>query len=460
MSNTTLVSGPSAGGGQLFCPLLKSMQDHSLNNNTVANRAVVCVLGLVSCFGILENALVLWVVGFRLRRRTVASVWVLNLALSDFLATLTLPLFTHYLHSSHSWELGGPLCSAKASIFFLNMFVSAFLLAAISLDRCLLVVKPVWSQNHRSVASAWKVCALGWLWAAVNTFPYFLFRAVIVKHDGRKLCYHHFASYTSSLSTLDRDCEVRQATTAISKVLFAFLVPLLMIAGSYVLFALSLRKRRTKRKQSWLEMGASTKSHNILNTPHASTPIVSVKPSSSSPSATSNKPKNGLLSQSFTKMVTSVIAAFALCWAPYHIVCLIEVAAHYLPKSLTLVEVGLPIATMFAFLNPVLNPILYAFSCPDFCVRIRQSLGSLFEGLVEEGEVGRGLMGKSRKMQLRRGSSQDMNSHTPPESSNPSGKTCLSPHSLAPSTPCCSPSFQRRLRDTEMPTLGGEDIVE
>ncbi|KAG7265561.1 LOW QUALITY PROTEIN: hypothetical protein CRUP_005093 [Coryphaenoides rupestris] len=285
MSNTTLVSGPSAGGGQTLLPPAEIHAGSLPQHNTVANRACASS-GLVSCFGILENALVLWVVGFRLRRRTVASVWVLNLALLG---------------------AGRPLCSAKASIFFLNMFVSAFLLAAISLDRC----------------------------------------------SGGQAC-----------------VEPEPPVGGVC-----------LEAGSYVLFALSLRKRRTKRKQSWLEMGASTKSHNILNTPHASTPIVSVKPSSSSPSATSNKPKNGLLSQSFTKMVTSVIAAFALCWAPYHIVCLIEVAAHYLPQ-----EPDAGRATMFAFLNPVLNPILYAFSCPDFCVRIRQSLGSLFEGLVEEGE--------------------------------------------------------------------------
>lgn len=464
MSNATLAHQPSAGGSQRFCPLLESMQEHSLNNNTEANRAVVCVLGLVSCFGILENALVLWVVGFRLRRRTVASVWVLNLALSDFLATLTLPLFTHYLHSSHSWELGAPLCSAKASVFFLNMFVSAFLLAAISLDRCLLVVKPVWSQNHRSVASAWKVCALGWLWAAVNTFPYFLFRSVIVKRDGRKLCYHNFAAYTSSSSTVKRDCEVRQAATAVSKMLFAFLVPLVVIAGSYVLFCISLRKRRRKRKQSVnLQTGRLVETLKspqaaacIVYTRQASTASVTLTPTALSPSTTSNLPKNSLLSQSFTKMVTSVIAAFALCWAPYHIFCLIEVAAHYWPQRLTLVEVGLPVATTFAFLNPVLNPILYAFSCPDFCVRIRQSLGALFEGLVEEG--GGRVLGKSRKMQSRRSSSRNVNS--PPGSPNPSGKMCSSPHSLAPSTPCTSPSFLTRLKEAEMPTLGQEDEVE
>ncbi|KAF7655976.1 hypothetical protein LDENG_00047620 [Lucifuga dentata] len=144
----------------LFCPMLQAMREHTLNNNTKANLAVICLHGVFSCLGILENALILWVVGFRLQRRTVASVWVLNLAMSDFLSTLMLPLFTFYLYSSHSWELGIPVCQAQASIFFLNMFVSAFLLAAISLDRCLLVSKPVWSQNHRTVAGAWKLSTL------------------------------------------------------------------------------------------------------------------------------------------------------------------------------------------------------------------------------------------------------------------------------------------------------------
>uniref|UniRef100_G3Q3A3 Prostaglandin D2 receptor 2 n=1 Tax=Gasterosteus aculeatus TaxID=69293 RepID=G3Q3A3_GASAC len=339
--------------GQPICPLLQLMKEHRLNNNTQVNLVIVFIHGLVSCLGILENAVILWVVGFRLRRRTVASVWVLNLATSDFLATLTLPLFTFYLWSSHSWELGSLLCQTQASIFFLNMFVSAFLLAAISVDRYLLAAKPVWSWNHRSVAGAWKVCVLGWLWAIINTIPYFLFRSVTEKEDGRKLCYHNFALYTSSL---ERDCKVRQAATAISKLLFAFLFPLMVIAGSYIQIVLSLRNRSRRRK----------------------------------------------MSQSFTKMVTFVIAAFVLCWAPYHILCVVEVTAHYWLQNLNLVEVGLPLATTFSFLNPVLNPVLYAFSCPNFCVRIRQSMGAAFDGLVEEEGGLLMVPGKSLRAHVRR----------------------------------------------------------
>ncbi len=425
MSNKTFTLDPSKE--QLFCPLLQTMKNHSLNDNTKANLVVVCIHGLVSCLGILENALILWVVGFRLQRRTVASVWVLNLAMSDFLATLTLPLFTFYLGSSHSWELGSLLCKAQASIFFLNMFVSAFLLAAISLDRYLLVAKPVWSQNHRSVAGAWKVCIVGWLWAAINALPYTLFRSVTETKDGRKLCYHNFALYSSSQATLETDCEVRQAATAISKLLLAFLFPLVVITGSYFQIGLSLKNRRRRRKQSVNRFndtlivpnkdGASETTNTPTSTkaflkPVDSGPSLSLQPATSSPT-TSNQTNNSQLSQSFTKMVTFVIAAFALCWAPYHIFCIIEVTAHYWRRNLNLVEVGLPIVSTIVFLNALLNPILYAFSCPNFCVRIRQSLGAVFDGLVEEGG---GLLmapGKSLRGHIVRKSSRDMNFEMP-----------------------------------------------
>ncbi|XP_034544323.1 prostaglandin D2 receptor 2 isoform X2 [Notolabrus celidotus] len=450
MSNVTLI--PDVSGGQLYCPMLQAMKEHSLNNNTKANMVVVCIHGLVSCLGILENALILWVVGFRLRRRTVASVWVLNLAMSDFLATLTLPLFTFYLSSSHSWDLGGPLCKTQASIFFLNMFVSAFLLAAISLDRCLLVAKPVWSQNYRSVAGAWKVCALGWLWAAFNTFPYLLFRSVTEKQDGRKLCYHNFALYASSVATLERDCKVRQVATAISKLLIAFLFPLVVIAGSYIQICLSLRKRRRKRKQSASrltdalilsnrnEASTTTTKTNMFLKPPSSGPSLAPTPTTLSPSTNPSQ-----MSQSFTKMVTFVIAAFVLCWAPYHIFCMIEVSAQYLQNNLYLVEVGLPLATTFAFLNPVLNPILYAFSCPNFCVRIRQSLGAVFDGLVEEGGGLLMVPGRSIRAHIRRKSSRDVGFGTP---GSPRGSCSPRPTDFRPSfPPPASPVVGRKDRN-------------
>lgn len=302
------------------------------------------------------------------------------------------------------------------------MFVSAFLLAAISLDRLLMVVKPVWSQNYRSVGGAWKVCALGWLWAAINTLPYTVFRSVTKKRDGKNLCYHNFALILSSQATLERDCKVRQGATAVSKLLLAFLTPLVVIAASYIQIGLSLKDRDRRRKQSSARL---TDALIVSNTDEASgstntpTPTkitnIFLKPVTTGPSVTtmtlspttSNQSSQGQLSPSFTKMVMFLITAFVLCWAPYHIICIIEVTAQYWDNP-HLVEVGLPLATTIAFLNPVLNPILYAFSCPHFCVRIQESLGAVFDELVEEG----GLLtipGRSIRAQIRRKTSRDVN---------------------------------------------------
>nr|XP_006643172.1 PREDICTED: prostaglandin D2 receptor 2 [Lepisosteus oculatus] len=326
-----------------FCPLIREMLNHSRNNDTRVNLPVVAVHGLVSAVGILENALILWVVGFRIRR-TVIAVWVLNLALSDFLATLTLPLFTHYLASAHSWDLGQRLCQIQSTIFFVNMFVSGFLLASISLDRCLLVLRPVWCQNHRSVSAAWKVCAAVWAAAVLNSVPYSVFRAVIPRQDGRRLCYHNFALHAAP-GPLERTCRLRQDATALSKFLLAFLIPFCVIGGSYALVSVRLRQRERRKGPA-------------------------------------------RLSARFFKLVVAVIVVFLCCWAPYHAMCLLEVMAHRYPALRPKVEIGLPVATTFSFLNCVLNPVLYVFSCPDFCHRIRQSLAAVLEGLLVEDEEG------------------------------------------------------------------------
>uniref|UniRef100_A0A8C6KWN1 Prostaglandin D2 receptor 2 n=1 Tax=Nothobranchius furzeri TaxID=105023 RepID=A0A8C6KWN1_NOTFU len=323
----------------IYCPLIEVVRNNNQTNDN-ANALVVCFHGIFSAIGIFENAFIIWMLGFRLKRCNTASVWVLNLALSDFLATLTLPLFTVYFYNDNSWELGEPLCKMQSSIFYLNMFFSAFLLAVISLDRLLLLATPLWSRHHRSVSGAWKVCALGWLWAALNTTPYSLFRAVIEKEGEhkKKLCYHNFALFLSSDETLERDCNVRQASTAISKTLLAFIIPLVIITGSYIVVTFKLREMGKRKRQS---------------------------------------------TRSFSRMVKILIAAFALIWAPYHIACMLEMMADAGNAS-RVVDKWLPGAATFSFLNPLLNPVLYAFSCPQFCVRIRQSLASVFEGLLQE----------------------------------------------------------------------------
>ncbi|KPP56936.1 hypothetical protein Z043_125398 [Scleropages formosus] len=163
--------------------------------------------------------------------------------------------------------------------------------------------------------------------------------------------------------------------------MLAFVGPLTVIASSYVCLNWGLRLRR--------------RSHGVRDGGRMSS--CSLAPSSP-------------LSHSFVKMMAAIISAFALCWAPYHALCLLEMASHEWPYGSKLVEAGLPLATTAAFLNAILNPVLYAFSCPHFCVRIRQSLGAVLEGLLEEGELGNGC--SHRRTRLRRDTPASIPQHS------------------------------------------------
>nr|XP_008270251.2 prostaglandin D2 receptor 2 [Oryctolagus cuniculus] len=325
-----------------LCPLLEQMsqlQSHSNSSIRYMDHASVLLHGLAGVLGLVENGLIIFLVGFRMRQ-TVVTTWVLHLALSDLLAAASLPFFTYFLAVGHSWELGTPFCKLHSSVFFLNMFATGFLLSAISLDRCLQVVRPVWAQNHRTVAAAHRLCLALWALAVLNTVPYFVFRDTIPRRDGRIMCYYNVLLLSPG-PDLDATCNWRQAALAISKFLLAFLVPLVIIASSHAAVSVQLRHR--------------------------------------------GRPRSGR----FVRLVAAVVAAFALCWGPYHAFSLIEARAHAVPSLRPLAWRGLPFVTSLAFLNSVLNPLLYVLTCPDVLRKLRRSLRSVLESvLLDDSETG------------------------------------------------------------------------
>ncbi|KAL4696670.1 hypothetical protein H8959_002368 [Pygathrix nigripes] len=325
-----------------LCPILEEMshlQSHSNTSIRYIDHAAVLLHGLASLLGLVENGVILFVVGCRMRQ-TVVTTWVLHLALSDLLASASLPFFTYFLAVGHSWELGTTFCKLHSSIFFLNMFASGFLLSAISLDRCLQVVRPVWAQNHRTVAAAHKVCLVLWALAVLNTVPYFVFRDTISRLDGRIMCYYNVLLLNPGPDR-EATCNSRQAALAVSKFLLAFLVPLAIIASSHAAMSLRLQHRGRRRPGR------------------------------------------------FVRLVAAVVTAFALCWGPYHVFSLLEARAHAKPGLRPLVWRGLPFVTSLAFFNSVANPVLYVLTCPDMLRKLRRSLRTVLESvLVDDSELG------------------------------------------------------------------------
>ncbi|XP_074087477.1 prostaglandin D2 receptor 2 [Macrotis lagotis] len=336
-----------------LCPILEYMANYSDHKNSsfrYIDYISVTLHGLVSLLGIVENAVILFVVSCRMRQ-TVVTTWVLHLALSDLLATASLPFFTYFLAVGHSWKLGNTFCKLHSSVFFLNMFASGFLLSIISLDRCLQVVKPIWAQNHRTVAAAQKVCLIVWGLALVNTIPYFLFRDTIKRQDNRIMCYYNLLLHSSGTDRFSI-CGQRQMALAVSKFLLAFVLPLGIIGACYLAVSMQVHHRCRRHPSR------------------------------------------------FVRLVMAVITAFVFCWLPYHIFSLLEVQAHYDPSLRQLVLMALPFVTSLAFINSVINPFIYVLTCPDVLQKLRHSLRCVLESvLVEDAEFGYGSSRRRRSSQ-------------------------------------------------------------
>uniref|UniRef100_UPI000E6E5C0A Prostaglandin D2 receptor 2, Endolysin chimera n=1 Tax=Homo sapiens TaxID=9606 RepID=UPI000E6E5C0A len=449
-----------------LCPILEQMsrlQSHSATSIRYIDHAAVLLHGLASLLGLVENGVILFVVGCRMRQ-TVVTTWVLHLALSDLLASASLPFFTYFLAVGHSWELGTTFCKLHSSIFFLNMFASGFLLSAISLDRCLQVVRPVWAQNHRTVAAAHKVCLVLWALAVLNTVPYFVFRDTISRLDGRIMCYYNVLLLNPGPDR-DATCNSRQAALAVSKFLLAFLVPLAIIASSHAAVSLRLQHRadlglqhrnifemlridegggsggdeaeklfnqdvdaavrgilrnaklkpvydsldavrraalinmvfqmgetgvagftnslRMLQQKRWDEAAVNlAKSRWYNQTPNRAKRVITTFRTGTW-DAYRRRPGR------FVRLVAAVVAAFALCWGPYHVFSLLEARAHANPGLRPLVWRGLPFVTSLAFFNSVANPVLYVLTCPDMLRKLRRSLRTVLESvLVDDSELG------------------------------------------------------------------------
>ncbi|KAJ6663657.1 hypothetical protein lerEdw1_009736 [Lerista edwardsae] len=287
----------------------------------------VVIYSLAFVLGVTGNGLVIFITGFRMKK-TVNTVWFLNLAIADFIFTFFLPLSITYIALKYHWPFGLAMCKINSTIALLNMYASVYLLMVISIDRCISVRLPVWAQNHRSPRLASFVALGVWILSLMLSSPNLYFRQTKTSYDVT-YCHDHYSSEPEQ-HTIIHFAMINFRFT------FAFVIPFGVILCSYVAVVLKLRRSRL---------------------------------------SPSNKP---------FKVITAVIVAFFICWLPYHIFSFLDTKPS---KSQTLrwvVYAGVPLASSLAFLNSCLNPILYVFMGHDFKEQLRRSLLSTFENAFTE----------------------------------------------------------------------------
>nr|APH81335.1 CXC chemokine receptor 4 [Hippocampus abdominalis] len=131
------------------------------------------IFGIIIVLGVIGNGLVVIVMGYQKKVKTMTDKYRLHLSVADLLFVFTLPFWA--VDAAKNWYFGSFLCVFVHMIYTVNLYSSVLILAFISLDRYLAVVRATNSQATRKLLAS-KIIYVGvWLPATILTVPDLVF---------------------------------------------------------------------------------------------------------------------------------------------------------------------------------------------------------------------------------------------------------------------------------------------
>ncbi|XP_008147271.3 mas-related G-protein coupled receptor member X2-like [Eptesicus fuscus] len=135
--------------------------DQALSKCNKATLTPAVLVFTVALVGLAGNAVVLWLLGFRMRRNAF-SIYILNLAGADFVFLCCQIIYSlqTFISHFHSRCIFIPYIFITVSIF---SYISGLsFLSAISTERCLSVLWPFWYRSRRPRHLSTTMCGLLW----------------------------------------------------------------------------------------------------------------------------------------------------------------------------------------------------------------------------------------------------------------------------------------------------------
>ncbi|XP_034042828.1 C-X-C chemokine receptor type 4-like [Thalassophryne amazonica] len=295
------------------------------------------VFGVIFLLGSIGNGLVIAVMGYQKKMKTMTDKYRLHLSVADLLFVLTLPFWA--VDAASSWYFGSFLCVFVHMIYTVNLYSSVLILAFISLDRYLAVVRATNSQDTRKLLADRVIYVGVWLPAAVLTVPDLVFARVQDKSTSNFLL-----TLDDSLETADSRivCQriypeaagiIWTAIFRFQHILVGFVLPGLVILICYCIIISKL----------------------------------------------SQNSKGQALKKKALRTTVILILCFFICWLPYCVGIFVDtlIMLDAVPSSCQLeqaVEKWISITEALAYFHCCLNPILYAFLGVKFKKSARSAL--------------------------------------------------------------------------------------
>lgn len=286
----------------------------NLDPNPADVLAQTYIHSMTFAFGMIGNALVIITYMFYKRTKTMTDVYLFNVAVSDLIFVAALPLIIY--NEQHSWLMGSLACKTLRAAYSINLYSGMLLLACISGDRYIAIVKArryFSARTSRTLMYSRLICSAIWVVAVALTLPTLIYTEL-------------FEEQNLGAETVSVMCQLSFSQTETAKLMkvlvpclqisFGFLLPLLMMMFCYTSVVCTLLKTQNSQRQKAV------------------------------------------------RMVLAVVVVFIVCHLPYNVILLNHTLSLFKERSCYAEKIklkALVITKSVAYLHCCLNPILYAF---------------------------------------------------------------------------------------------------
>ena len=284
---------------------------------------VAITWALITLFGTVGNSMVFAAVLFSQRLRTAANVFVVNLAVADFLTSLFLTWSVVALLGRHGWPIPDAewLCSAGGFMIFLCTGVSLYNLAAIALNRLVLITQSF--DTHKKIYTPVNITLMA-------TMIWFIPVTIFISLPLAGIGGFGYDKQHSTCSDLDH--HPKNETFQLAQTILFYPIPLITIVVSYALVFRHMR-RHFKHQRSMHELSdiatissskvSNSESFDVTNNQIAAVEGLPQVQLQSTPKrvtqSTRRSQRIDKMEVEITKNLFLVVCAFFLCFSPYSI---------------------------------------------------------------------------------------------------------------------------------------------
>ncbi|XP_040321622.1 putative G-protein coupled receptor 152 [Herpailurus yagouaroundi] len=279
--------------------------------------------------GLPANGLMAWLAGSQARQGagTRLALLLLSLALSDFLFLAAAAFQILEIQHGGHWPLGTAACRFYYFLWGVSYSSGLFLLAALSVDRCLLALCPHWYPGRRPARLPLWVCAGVWVLATLFSVPWLVFPEAAVWWYDLVICLDFWDGEELPLRMLE--------------ILGGFLPFLLLLVCHVLTQAAASRTCRRRRPRPTACRG-------------------------------------------FARVAKAILSAYVVLRLPYHLAQLLYLAFLWDVYPGYLLWEALVYSDYLTLLNSCLSPFLCLLASADLRALLRAVLSSFAAALCEE----------------------------------------------------------------------------